>query len=63
MRKKALELAKKWINTNLKAYKRDNAMWEKYRVDAPEGYKGGGGEYEVQVRGLILKGLITDRRK
>ncbi|XP_068096938.1 trehalase isoform X2 [Hyperolius riggenbachi] len=44
----AFKLAQKWVQVNYDAYKKYNAMYEKYDVEG-DGKPGGGGEYEVQL--------------
>ncbi|XP_075695034.1 trehalase [Rhinoderma darwinii] len=44
----AFSLAQKWVTVNFDAYKKYNAMYEKYNVEG-DGKPGGGGEYEVQL--------------
>ncbi|XP_018408353.1 PREDICTED: trehalase [Nanorana parkeri] len=55
----AFRLAQKWVNVNYNAFKKYNAMFEKYDVEG-DGKPGGGGEYEVQLgfgwsNGVILQ--------
>ncbi|KAF7649993.1 hypothetical protein LDENG_00133150 [Lucifuga dentata] len=44
----AFDLAQRWIRTNWLAYRKYEAMFEKYDVNG-DGRPGGGGEYEVQL--------------
>ncbi|KAM9299357.1 trehalase [Gastrophryne carolinensis] len=44
----AFSLAQKWVHVNYEAYKKYNAMFEKYDVEG-DGKPGGGGEYDVQL--------------
>lgn len=43
----AYQLAEKWIKSNMEAFNKYGAMFEKYDAENP-GESGGGGEYEVQ---------------
>ncbi|KAM3921227.1 trehalase [Leptodactylus fuscus] len=53
----AFRLAQKWVTVNYEAYKKYNAMFEKYDVQG-DGKPGGGGEYEVQLGFGWTNGVI-----
>lgn len=52
----AEKMATKWLTVTYKSFIRTHSMFEKYNVSAmlEECAAGGGGEYEVQVRLLLL---------
>ncbi|XP_073458610.1 trehalase isoform X2 [Aquarana catesbeiana] len=63
----AFKLAQKWVTSNFRAFKKYNAMFEKYDVEG-DGKPGGGGEYEVQLgfgwsNGVILQLLDLYRSR
>uniref|UniRef100_A0AAF5D4V3 Trehalase n=1 Tax=Strongyloides stercoralis TaxID=6248 RepID=A0AAF5D4V3_STRER len=56
----ALKLAKRWILSNFRTFKKENAMFEKYNVVSEKIGHGGGGEYDVQEGFGWTNGVILD---
>ncbi|KAG8239747.1 hypothetical protein J437_LFUL017388 [Ladona fulva] len=55
----AYEITERWVNSNYIAFKKTDAMYEKYDATIPGGH-GGGGEYVIQVGFGWTNGVIMD---
>lgn len=63
----AAEVKRRWIATNINAYRRQGKLVEKYNVVDPSGASGGGGEYPLQdgfgwTNGILLTLLKEDEK-
>uniref|UniRef100_A0A0N5BWM3 Trehalase n=1 Tax=Strongyloides papillosus TaxID=174720 RepID=A0A0N5BWM3_STREA len=56
----ALQLAKRWIISNYRTFRKEKAMFEKYNVVSESIGRGGGGEYDVQEGFGWTNGVILD---
>ncbi len=61
------EVKRRWIETNVSAYRRQGKLVEKYNVVDPSGGAGGGGEYPLQdgfgwTNGILLALLKEDEK-
>ncbi|CEF67136.1 Trehalase [Strongyloides ratti] len=60
LQNEALNLAKRWILSNYRTFKKEKAMFEKYNVVSESIGRGGGGEYDVQEGFGWTNGVILD---